>query len=318
MKPVLRSLTILRICDVKEQRVKGGIAKAFLAVAALGMATAFPLWSDVVFTDDGAILIGSIVRPEPGGLRFLAYGREYSLPSANIQRSESDIKVLDGVPLTVELMDGLVLRGVFADYDPDIGLFLDISFGVLTIPIPSIKSVTDPVRRLRYAGSPFFARVGGAYYFPVFDAASSFGPSFGIDVAAEWSVPFLRGLSAGFDARYAFADYLPSAAAHYTFISAQPEASYRMLFLRTRSDWLSNLTPFVSAGMGPVYVSLADDSQSPPQMGELDLGLNLKLGLDIDVFKGFGLRLQGRGDLYFQQGGPFVLFSVGLLASYDR
>jgi len=295
-----------------------GIARAFLVAAVLGAAISVPLWSDVVFTDDGTILIGTIVRAEPGGMRYLAYGRETVLPSGRIQRSEGDLKALEGMPLTVELMDGSSLRGTFADFDPEIGLFLDISFGVLTVPIQSIKAVVDPVKRLRYAGSPFIARAGASYYFPVLGAASSFGPSLGIDVAAEWSVPLLRGLTAGFDARYSFADYLTSDTAHYSFASVVPEASYRMLFLRTRADWLRNMTPFVSAGVGPVYVNLTDPGGSPSQMGELDLALNVKLGLDLDFFKGIGLRLQGRGDLYFQQGGPFILISAGLMASYDR
>jgi len=282
------------------------------------MALCAPLWSDVVFSDDGAIFIGTIIRPEPGGMRYLAYGREVLLPSGSIQRSESDLKVLQGLPLTVELMDGSVLRGTVADFDPEIGLFLDISFGVLTVPLQSIKAVTDPVKRVRYAGSPFIARAGASCYFPILSAASSFGPSLGVDVAAEWSIALLRGLSAGFDARYAFADFLPSSTVQYSFLSVAPEASYRMLFLRTRADWLRNLTPFVSAGVGPVYVNLADPGGYPSQMGELSLGVNLKLGLDIDLFKGVGLRFQGRSDLYLQQGSPFVLLSLGIMASYDR
>jgi hypothetical protein len=298
--------------------VTRGTVKVFLVVAALSVTIALPLWSDVVFTDDGAILIGTIIRPEPGGMRYLAYGREMLLPSQSIQRSESDLKVLEKLPLDVELMDGSVLRGTFADFDPEIGLFLDISFGVLTVPVQSIKAVTDPVKRLRYAGSPFMARAGASWYFPVLSGASSFGPSLGIDLAAEWSVPLLRGLSAGFDARYAFADFLPSQSVNYSFVSVAPEASYRLLFLRTRDDWLRNLTPFVSAGVGPVYINLLDPGGYPSQMGELSLGVNMKLGLDVDIFKGVGIRLQGRSDLYLQQGNPFVLLSIGLMASYDR
>jgi small nuclear ribonucleoprotein (snRNP)-like protein len=282
------------------------------------MVMSSPLWSEIVFMDDGTIYIGSIIGAESGGMRYLAYGREESLRSDAIQRTEKDLKVLEGLPVTVELMDGSLLRGTIADFDAEIGLFLDIAFGVLTIPNQSIKSIVDPARRVRYAGTPFLVRGGASFYFPILDAASRFGPSIAVDLDAEWSVPILRGLFAGFDARYSFADFIPVATAQYGFTSVAPEVSYRFLFLRTREDFLRSLTPFVSVGMGPVYVSLVDTTAYPPVMGELSLGINAKLGLDIDFWEGLGIRLQGRGDLYIQQGSPFISLSAGLMVSYDR
>jgi len=191
-------------------------------------------------------------------------------------------------------------------------------FGVLTVPLQSIKEITDPARRVRYAGTPLLVRAGASYYFPLLDAAAGFGPSIAIDLAAEWSIPLLRGLTAGFDARYSFADFLAVDTVQYSFISVEPEASYRMLFLRTRTDWIRNLSPFISAGAGPVYVNLVDPAGYPGQIGELSLGFNVKLGLDVDLYNGWGFRLQGRSDLYLQQGRPFLSLSFGLMASYDR
>lgn len=292
-------------------------ARAVYIAAVLSLTIVPPMWSDVVFMDDGAIIIGSVLGAESGVMRYQAYGREVRLQSRDIWRTENDIKALSALPVTVELMDGSLLRGTVADYDPDVGLFLDITFGVLTIPNQSIKSIVDPARRVRYAGTPFLVRAGASYYFPILGDASMFGPSFAIDLAAEWSIP-LRGLSVGFDARYSFADFLPSGTVHYSFMSVEPELSYRMLFLRTRDDWLSALTPFISTGAGAMYVNLVDPSGYPNNTGELCLGFNAKLGLDIDFFKGWGLRLQGRGDLYLQQGSPFISLSAGLMASYDH
>jgi len=271
-----------------------------------------------MFLDDGTILIGTIIGTDSGGTRYLAFEREIKIASQAILRTEKDIKTLEGLPLTVELMDGSILHGTIADYDPEIGLFLDISFGVLTVPNQSIKSIVDPEWRIRYSGSPFLARAGISVYFPILDSAAGFGPSIAIDFAAEWSVPLLRGLTAGFDARYSFADFLLVEASEYSFISVQPEASYRILSLRTREDWLRLFSPFVSIGAGPVYISLTDSTGFLSNMGELSLGFNAKIGLDMELFQGWGIRLQGRTDLYLQQGSPFIQLSVGLMATYDR
>jgi hypothetical protein len=292
--------------------------KMHCIVAALILTATSPLWSETIFIDDGAILIGSIIGAEAGQVRYLAYGREVKVQSDRIQRTEKDLKALENLTVTVELMDSSLLKGTVSDYDSEIGLFLDIDFGVLTIPNQSIKAIVDPARRVRYAGTPFIARAGASCYFPILDGAALFGPSVAIDTAAEWSIPFLRGLYAGFDARYSFAAFLPAATAQYSFVSVEPEASYRMLFLRTREDFLRSLTPFISAGIGPVYVGLVDPTTYPSTMGELNLGMNVKLGLDVDFWEGLGARIQGRGDLYFQQGSPFISLSVGLMISYDR
>ncbi len=287
-------------------------------MAALCSAVAASGWSDVLFLDDGTIIIGTIIGTDSEGARYLAYEREIKLASKNIRRSEADLKVLEGLPLVVELMDGSILRGAIADYDPEIGVFLDISFGVLTVPNQSIKSIVDPARRLRYAGSSFLARAGASLYLPILDSAKRFGPDFSIDLAAEWAIPFVRGLTAGFDARYSFVDFKSTGNAEYSFISVSPEVSYRLLSLHTREDWLNSFVPFVSVGAGPVYISSEDSTGSFSHLAELDFGLNAKIGLDIELSQGWGIRAQGRSDLYFQDGDPFISLSVGLLASYDR
>jgi small nuclear ribonucleoprotein (snRNP)-like protein len=288
------------------------LAAAFCAVAATAA------WCEVVFLDDGTILIGAIIGTDAGGTRYLAFDREIKVASQDIKRSEKDLKSLEGLPLTVELMDGSVLRGTIADYDPEIGLFLDISFGVLTVPNQSIKSIVDPARRLRFSGPPFMARAGASWYFPILDSAAGFGSSIALDAAAHWSLPYFRGLTVGLDARYSFADFLAVDTVQYSFASLQPEIGYSILFFRTNEDWTRMLMPFLSIGAGPVYVNLSDPSAYPSQLGELCLGFVFKLGLDIEIYQGWGLRLQGRGDLYLQQESPFVSISAGLMASYDR
>jgi hypothetical protein len=279
---------------------------------------AAPVWSDVIFLDDGTLLIGTIIGTDAGGTRYSAFEREIKVPSQDIRRSEKDLKSIEGLPLTVELMDGSVLRGTIADYDPEIGLFLDISFGVLTVPNQSIRAIVDPARRLRFSGPPFMARAGISGYFPVFASAVGFGPSIALDMTACVALPFFRGLTAGLDVRYSFADFLVVDTVEYSFVSLQPEIGYNLLYFRTNEDFTRMLMPFASIGAGPVYVSQSDPSGYPSQMGELCLGIVLKIGVDIEIYQGWGLRLQERNDIYLQQGSPFVSVSIGFMIAYDR
>jgi hypothetical protein len=274
-------------------------------------------WSDVLFLKDGTILIGTIVSSGAEGTRYQAFGREVTLLPQDIKKTAADVKALEHVPLTVQLMEGSVLHGTVADYDPEVGLFLDISFGVLTIPVASIKAIMDPTTEVRHSGSSFGIRAGGSWYFPILDAAKSFASSPAIDLSAQWRLPFLLGLTAGFDARYSFSSLVSSGSAKYSFISVEPEVGYRLLVWRNNQNLMRIFTPFVSLGAGAVYVNLSDPSASPEQQGEMNLGFNAKTGLDVELAAGWGLRLQGRADLYLQKKSPFLSLSAGLMATFD-
>jgi hypothetical protein len=287
---------------------------SLLVILSLIPALAFP---DVFFTDKGAILIGTIVKSATGTTTILDRGNEKSIPSASILRSEPSTDALKDLPVTIELMDGSLIRGKISDFDADIGIFLDISFGVLTIPNQSVKTVIDPAQRRLYAGPPAHALLGASYYFPVFGANADFGPALRAEGSADWALPGLRGANIGFDASYSFTDFIPSDLVDYSFTSLQPTISYRWLDARLRKDFLKILTPFASIGAGPAYVLASQPGTYPERIGELTVGALFKAGVDIDAFKGLGLRVQGRADVFFQQGAPFTTLSVGALFSYD-
>lgn len=280
----------------------------FLAGASLG--------AEVVFTEDGRIVIGTIVKSEEGLSTYQSLGGEVVLESSRIVRSESSAESLTALPVIVELMDGSVLRGKIVDFDPDIGIFLDISFGVLTIPSASVGSIVEPIQNRRYAGSPFGARLGASWYLPVGGLAADFSSALRIEATASYSLPRLRGLAAGLDLSYSFADFTARSDVDYGFIALEPLVSWHYLDWRTKSSFAKVFAPFAELGLGPVYVEVDDTSGTLDKLGEICLGTFAKLGCDLDLFSGFGLRAQARFDAFFQKGQPFMAVSVGILGGF--
>ena len=279
------------------------ILRPFLAGALL-LAARAPLPAEIVFTEQGYIVIGTIVKTEAGYSTYSSMGRVEVLKSSEIIRSESSLEALAGVPVQVELMNGSTLRGTISDFDPDIGLFLDISFGVITVPNASVKAIIEPKQRGRYTGSPAQVRAGASYYYPLGALGEDFSPDLRIEGMAAFSLGAPRGLSAGIDVAYSFAKFIPSAQAAYSFVSAEPMLSYRWLGLRTKSTLAQAFAPFLELGGGAVYVKVDDPSGFPPTLGELNPGAFAALGCDVFIFKELCLRLQGRFDAYSRRGSP--------------
>jgi hypothetical protein len=272
--------------------------------------------AEVLFTDDGNVIIGTIVKSEGGLSTYRTLGGQIAVESASIMRSEPSIDSLAELPVFVELMDGSMLRGKIVDFDPDIGLFLDISFGVLTIPGASVKSIKEPKQDRLYSGNPFGARLGASWYLPIGGLASQFGPSLRFEATASYMLPKVRGLALGLDLSYSLADFTAREDVDYDFIALEPLVSFHYLDWRTKSSFIRMFSPFAEAGLGPVLVRADDTSGSLDKLGEMSLGAFAKLGCDIDLIKGFGLRAQLRFDAYLQKGAPFMAVSAGILGGF--
>lgn len=271
------------------------------------------LQGEVVFNEDGTILIGTIVKSEEGRSTYQSFGREIVVESSRIIRSEASAESLIELPVTVTLMDGSVLHGTIVDFDPEIGVFLDISFGVLTIPSASIKSLIEPAQNRRYSGSPFSAKLGASWYLPIGALAEDFSSSLRIEGMACYSLPWGRGLAAGLDLSYSFANFTARTDVDYDFIALQPLVSWHYLDWRTKSSFARIFSPFAELGFGPVFIETDDTTGTVDKLGEMSLGAFAKLGCDLDLFKGLGLRAQLRFDAYFQKGAPFMAVSAGIL-----
>jgi hypothetical protein len=284
-----------------------------ISILSLVLCASTALSAEVLFTNDGRIIIGSTGKTEGGWTTYQDSSGEKKIKSGQIIRSEASLESLLTLLVEVELMDGSVLHGKISDYDADIGVFLDISFGVLTIPNPSVKSIVDPKRAKLYSGSSIQAKLGGSYYLPVGGLAADFSSSFRIEGMASIALPWVRGLSAGLDLGYNFADFSPVANVNYMFVTLEPLLSYRFLDLRTSSSWTRVLTPFAELGAGPVYIGVSDPQGVPVDQGEISFGAFAKAGCDIQAYREFSLRAQIRFDAVIQEGQPFMALSFGIL-----
>jgi len=282
---------------------------------ALFLALASPLFADVIFLVDGRILIGTLIGPDSGGVAYSVSGGRTVIPVERILRTEKSVASLAELPLNVLLKDGSTIHGTVVDYDDDIGLFVDIGFGVLTIPVAAIAEMVDPVTRMRYAGAGMQARLGGGAYLPL--GTDHFGPSWTGSAAAVFSIPGVRGLSAGIALGISGADYLAQDDVEYSFLSFGPAAEYRFLGWRMRDGFLSALTPLASVQAGACFISLVDPGAYPPRQGSMTGFMELAAGLDYALKGGLVLRLDLFGGMVFQSQSPFTTAGIRLHACYE-
>ena len=288
-----------------------------ILILSIGLLAALSANAEVLFLNDGEIIIGDIENQAEGGVAYSAFGRRIVVDVAQVYKTDTKLSVLFERKTSIELRDGTSFQGKVADYDKEIGLFLDIGFGVLTIPTSSLKSVIDPVRRVRYAGAPWQVQAGGSFNAPLLDSSTYFGAFGGFEAGGSWSIPALRGLCAGAELVYALPNYTYSSRLSYSLWSFMPTATYKHLDLRMREDWLGMFVPYASLSAGPAYIAVKDSGASPSSYGNLTFGLKAALGLEFFPLPSYFLRLEARGTTYLQSGTPFYAFGAALLAGYQ-
>ena len=220
--------------------------------------------------------------------------------------------------LQVTLRDGSVLQGLIVDFDVDIGLFIDIGFGVLTLPTTAIARIVDPVTVRRYEGASFDAYSFGGVFWPVGPIAAYFGFSWQAGAGAEWAIPLLRGLYGGVQLSLTGLDYLPDATVGYFMAGVKPVVTFKYLGWQTDAGLLGRFVPYASFGAGPVYIAVSDPAAYPSSYGSITFDLTLAAGSYIRIFDGLLARLEGSASLVMQQTTPFISLGVNLAIAYER
>ena len=291
--------------------------KAALFGVLMGGILAVQPFADVIRLNDGTIYLGEVASASEDGVVLDILGKSLRVPSARISKTETDLEALRSQALEVFLLDGSVIRGKVKDYDSEIGLFVDLEFGEITIPLDSLGSIQDPVLRSRYRGLPFQAGILGGFYQPVGSLSASFESSFSITAFAEFNLRWLRGLYAGVDFSHFFMTYQPDADLSYgiSVITAGPV--YRLLLLRTSEvAFIKNLVPWAGLSAGAAYVAV-EDQTAATSYGELDPAFGASLGLDYHAGARLLVRLSGRWLLLPQSASAFQLLAGGLGLAYS-
>ncbi len=264
------------------------------------------------FLVDGEILIGDFVSPNPDGFLYKTFKGDVVIPVGNLIKSEKSISVLASMPVELILKDNSIIKGKIVDFDYDIGIFIDISFGTLTIPNSAVSKIVDPVQRSRFSGSSFQYGVSGGMYFPLGNNTQYFGPSWLASISLQSRIPGIRGLFAGASLSFNDTSFLQVATTKYYLLSVCPEISYKLLDWRTKGGFLGVFSPFASLGAGLAYINVSDPDLYPPSYGNLTMRGYLKAGTEISVTPFLNLEVAGYIDIFLQGEQPFYTAGVTL------
>ena len=288
---------------------------SFLAILLIG-ALAIQAFPDVIRLKDGTILLGNVTTASEDGVVLAALGKTIRIPTSEISKTETDLEALRSQALELLLKDGSVIRGMVKDYDAEIGLYVDLEFGEITIPLESLGSIQDPVQRNRSRGYPIQAGISAAYYQPVGSLGSSFGSNFSISAFAEFNLKIVRGLYAGVDFSHLFLTYKADADLSYGISALTAGPIYQLLLLRTSNlPFIKNLVPWAGLSAGVAYVAVKDQAAAA-SYGEMDPVFGAGLGLDYHAGARFLVRLSGRWLLVPQSASAFQLLAGGLGLAY--
>lgn len=273
--------------------------------------------ADVVFLKDGTIVLASYKSTSGDTMTYTVGEREISFSSGEILRSESTMASLTGKKIEIELVDKTVIEGTFTDYDTDIGYFIDLSFGTLTIPADRVVRMIDPVQSRRYQGSAVAIGLRGSYLVAV--GSDNFKSMYGGGASAEFGLPFFRGLfgGVGLDVAKLETDGLDDLS--YLLVQITPNLTYRYLEFRTGQGALSRLVPFASlgGGMTVIYVRDIRDGVYPDSYGAFSPHIRAEIGTDLYITDSAYLRLGGAWTTVFQEGDAFSAAGASLACYFE-
>jgi hypothetical protein len=293
---------------MKEKRLRRHALAVILASLALASADA-----EILVLRDGSVVAGTIMGSAGSGeVVYSIGGQERRLAADDIVRSGPDALAFADLDVEARLKDGSVIKGTIENYD-DEELSLETSVGALPIAMDKIARVVAPRFSAYRSGPSFAAKAGGGGYVPLTDGASRFGPSYCGAFGAAWSLPFLRGLYAGFETELSSADYLAGGAS-YSFFSLKAEVTYRFLGI----GGTGRLVPFVAFAAGPAYVGVESSASTPSSYGDLVAATGVSAGLEYSVARALSVRLESRAEAYAQDGSPFMTASGILSVVYER
>ena len=278
---------------------------------------AMPLSADVVYLKDGTILIAAFKARDGETMVYAAGGKEYRFSSGDVLRSEPSLESLAAKPVTLELTDKSTVEGLFNDYDEDIGYFIDLSFGTLTVPIEKVSRLVDPRQLRKFEGANVAIGVRGMGYATL--GSDYFSSGFGGGIGGEFGLPFFRGLFGGIDLDFLKLNNDTLKDFSYMLIMLTPKVTYRYLELRAGTGFASRLAPFASFGLGMTMVYIHDQRPDvcPDNYGSFSPHAKLDVGSDFYVRDNMYVRLGGSYLMVFQEGEPFKSVGANLSLYYE-
>jgi hypothetical protein len=291
-------------------------ARVRIIIAALLAIGMFPLEAEAIFLSDGEVLFGSIEKTATGEVSVIAYGSGEIRRALVVARTEADPKTLIGAKLEVILKDGSILYGILVDFDEELGIFVDLYFGILNLPFPVIHQIFLDQQKLSDE-NPISLSLGFTVLQPI--NSTLFGLSSAPHLTLESMIPGSKAVIVGESIDYFIMTYLPSDEVRYGIMNLSLSLRIRLIPLFTGVESTSPFSPYLQLGGGVAFVAVVDnraDAQNT-NYGTLDAQARVELGFELRISPRFSLGACGYVYMILQELHPVWFWGGGLALRYS-
>lgn len=276
-----------------------------------------PLHADVVIIDDGAIYLGKVKSVDSQVMVFESFGKDINLSTAKVLKNHKSLDDISAKKISILLKDGSTISGKIDNFDDEIGIFLNIGFGNITIPVGAVNEIRDPEIRKSYFGNDYKFGASAGWYYMTGSLAESYGSTFTANLYAEKMTP-VRGLAGGIDISYNLMNFTKDDKMNYQMFALKPYLMYVFLDFKKTVSFLDKINPFVALYAGVAYVSLEDkrDYAKASNLSEIDPDFMAAAGIDYPLTGNLSIRASGGYRLVLQSNVIFQNITASLGANY--
>jgi len=273
--------------------------------------------ADVIMLHDGNIYLGTISKTDSSGIVIETFGQTLTISQSDILKSEKNFDSFKDVTTDITLKDGSIIKGKIQNYDEEVGLFVNINFGTITLPVESVKEISNGEQKIKNNGYNYLAGLTLGYYQPL-GGDGKFSGSFLTTAFLEKDSTLFRGLFIGaglsyFDMNHENSDLI------YSMFILKPYLSYKFLTFRKSSNILINrFIPFSRVGCGFSYIKLKDGRPNADSSSSIELNpvISAGAGFDVVITKNVIFRLAADWAIVPQSSEMFQAASLNFGAVY--
>ncbi len=273
------------------------------------------LSAEIFFLRTGEIIIGTLANATAGTVSIQSLGQERQVNAGAIIRTETDLATIADMVLEIQLRDGTIIRGKIVDYDAEIGLFVDISFGSLALPGSTVSSIRNPETVSLYSGRKNAVGAGGCVIFPL---TNDYSTSWGVNLLAETRFLNQRSVYWGTELSWTGLKYTRDTDVTFNVIDFSLYGLYKLNQLGDSLPALSFIIPYARVSAGAVLVLVNDnhESQAASPKANLTAGFGAQAGLEFRLSSALSLRGYGAAAFITQESGLFIVPKAGISMLY--